>query len=131
MQWFATTWLGPTVTAVGTPCRAHGSHCADPVGRVKAVAARSAGARSASLDAAKWISDLAATRSQLLMGTPQPEGATRSHSGRKNWLCVTAKSAADFRLGFPAFRLLKRLIGFHYFRCSLIASESRARQRAK
>jgi hypothetical protein len=34
---------------------------------VKAVAARCAGARSASLDAAKAISDLAATKSQLLI----------------------------------------------------------------
>ncbi len=48
--------------AVGTACRPHGSRCADRFGRVKAVAARSAGARSASLDAAKSISDLAATR---------------------------------------------------------------------
>jgi hypothetical protein len=38
---------------------------------VKAVAARSAGARSASLDAAKAISDLAATRSQLLTRSPR------------------------------------------------------------
>ena len=52
----------PTVTAVGTPCRPRGSLCADRFGRVRAVAARSAGARSASLDAAKSISDLAATR---------------------------------------------------------------------
>ena len=48
--------------AVGTTCRPHGSRCADRLGRVKAVAARSAGARSASLDATKSISDLAATR---------------------------------------------------------------------
>ena len=45
---------------VGKACRPHGSRCADRLGRVKAVAARSAGARSASLDAAKSISDLAA-----------------------------------------------------------------------
>jgi hypothetical protein len=38
---------------------------------VKAVAAPSAGARSASLDAAKAISDLAATRSQLLIRSPR------------------------------------------------------------
>src|SRR6266478_6351024 len=52
----------PKVVAVGTFCRPHGSRCADRLGRVKAVAARSAGARSASLDVAKSISDLAATR---------------------------------------------------------------------
>ena len=46
----------------GTLCRPYGSPRADRFGRVKAVAARSAGARSASLDAAKSISDLAATR---------------------------------------------------------------------
>src|SRR5258708_31500576 len=62
LEWFATTLFGPTVLAVGTFCRPHGSRCADRLGRVKAVAARSAGARSASLDVAKSISDLAATR---------------------------------------------------------------------
>src|SRR5947208_5443946 len=45
----------------------HGSRCAGRFGRVRAVAARSAGARSASLDAAESTSDLAATRSQLLI----------------------------------------------------------------
>ena len=40
----------------------HGSRCVERFGRVKAVAARSAGARSASLDATKSISDLPATR---------------------------------------------------------------------
>jgi len=54
--------LGSTVTAVGAARRPHGSRCAERFGRVKAVAARSAGARSTSLDAAKSISDLPATR---------------------------------------------------------------------
>src|SRR5207249_6347703 len=65
-----TTSFRPAVTTVGTPCRPHGSCCADRFGRVEAVAARSAGVRSASLDAAKSISDLAATRSQLLIRPP-------------------------------------------------------------
>src|SRR5262249_45483685 len=63
----STTSMGPTVIAVGTAWRPHDSCRADRFGRVRAVAARSAGAGSASLDAAKTISDLAATRSQLLI----------------------------------------------------------------
>src|SRR5258706_10403617 len=62
-----TTSMGSIATAVDTAWRPHDSRCADGLGRVKAVAARSAGARSASLDAAQSISDLAATRSQLLI----------------------------------------------------------------
>src|SRR5262249_56015330 len=70
----ATTSVGPTVIAVGTAWRPHDSCRADRFGRVRAVAARSAGARSASLDAAKTISDLAATRSQLLTRSPRRRG---------------------------------------------------------
>src|SRR5262249_18499599 len=66
--------MGPTVIAVGTGWRPHDSCGADRLGRVRAVAARSAGARSASLDAAKAISDLAATRSQLLTRSPRRRG---------------------------------------------------------
>ena len=58
------------VAAVGALCRPHGSRCADRFGRVKAVAARSAGARSASLDVTKSISDPPATKSQLLIRSP-------------------------------------------------------------
>src|SRR5438034_7590573 len=75
MQWFATIWFGPAAIAVGTACRPHASRCADRFGRVKAVAARSAGARSASLDATTSISDPTATRSQLLTRSP------RRHAG--------------------------------------------------
>ena len=65
------TSFGPTVAAVGALCRPHGSRCADRFGRVKAVAARSAGARSASLDVTKSISDPPATKSQLLIRSPR------------------------------------------------------------
>src|SRR6516225_5527726 len=71
MRWFATTSLGLTVLVVGTACRPHGSRCAGRFGRVRAVAARSAGARSASLDAAKSISDFPAIKSQLLIRSPR------------------------------------------------------------
>src|SRR6516164_2027173 len=54
--------LGSTVTAVGAARRPHGGRCAERFGRVKAVAAQSVEARSASLDAAKGISDPPATR---------------------------------------------------------------------
>src|SRR5215216_5843910 len=67
----STTSLGPTATAGGTTCRLHGKPRADPFGRVKAVAAHSAGARSASLDVAKSISDPSATTSQLLIRSPR------------------------------------------------------------
>ena len=56
---------------LGAARRLHGSQCADRVGRVKVVAARSAGARSASLDATKSNSDLPATKSQLLIRLPR------------------------------------------------------------
>src|SRR2546421_13094763 len=80
----STTLLGPTATAGGTTCRLHGKPRADPFGRVKAVAARSAGARSASLDVAKSISDRPATTSQLLIQSPRrpPRAALAELRGR-------------------------------------------------
>jgi hypothetical protein len=53
----ATMSSGPTVSPVGTVWRPRGSRCADRSCRVKAVAERSVGARSASLDATRSISD--------------------------------------------------------------------------
>src|SRR4051794_32165309 len=51
----------------GTPCRPHEEPSAQRAGRVKAAAALRAVARSASLDAARPMSDLAAERTQLLI----------------------------------------------------------------
>src|SRR3954449_6275048 len=50
----------------GTPCRPHEEPSAQRAGRVKAAAALRAVARSASLDAARPMGDLAAERTQLL-----------------------------------------------------------------
>jgi hypothetical protein len=50
--WHGLSQAMPQLSAVGTPSRPHGEPHARRAGRVKAVAAPSAGARSASLDAA-------------------------------------------------------------------------------
>ena len=66
--WFAITCCGATVVPAGTPCRPHDKPTARRAGQIKAVAARSAGARSASLDAART------------MGNSAPGNNTVAHS---------------------------------------------------
>jgi hypothetical protein len=58
-------WTAPT--QAGIPCRLHDEHNAWRAGRVKAVAAPSAVARSASLEAARTLGDPASRRRQLLI----------------------------------------------------------------
>ena len=64
----------------GTPCRPHEEPSAQRAGRVKAAAALRAVARSASLDAARPMGDLATERTQLLTRSPHRHGGEASPS---------------------------------------------------
>src|SRR6516225_4629462 len=73
-------YLGSTIRSAGTSCRPHDKPLAHRVSRVKAAAARSAGTRSVSLDAARTVGHSATATTQLLIRSPRRRARARTDS---------------------------------------------------
>ena len=88
-------YLGSTIRSAGTSCRPHDKPLAHRVSRVKAAAARSAGTRSVSLDAARTVGHSATATTQLLISSDPNQ--SRAHGWGGSFAMVGAKQGSSQR----------------------------------
>src|SRR5262245_16243000 len=105
-------YLGSTIRSAGTSCRPHDKPLAHRVSRVKAAAARSAGTRSVSLDAARTMGHSATATTQLLIRSPRRRDRgqilsnLRQEPARADGLCHVAIATRRTRLVLSLIQLI-------------------------